>query len=185
MPRRAASRFSPLYAGSVLALLAVLAGCTKGGQFDPTEIFNTDTFDTKKKLKGDREPVFPGGVPGATTGVPPDLIKGYQAPPDQPEDAGLPAAPASATKTAAAKPKAKPKPKVAVGPTQQQPQQPQKQDPIWSQGAAQGKSAPISVGGSSPPAAQGQSAASPWPAPSQPAQNSQTAWPSPPPTTTR
>jgi outer membrane biosynthesis protein TonB len=182
------SGFSLLRIGCALALVAVLAGCTKGGQFDPTEIFNSETFDTKKKLKGDREPVFPGGVPGATTGVPPDLVKGYQPPPDQPEDAGLPAAPPeAATKMVAAKPKPKLKPKVAVGPTQQQPQQPQqqqKQDPIWSQAPAPSKSAPISVSGSSPAAAQGQGAASPWPA-SQPAQSNQTAWPSPPPTTTR
>ena len=46
-------------------------------------MFNSDMFDTKKKLKGQREPVFPSGVPGTTTGVPADLVKGYQPPPDQ------------------------------------------------------------------------------------------------------
>ena len=69
--------------GSAVALALLLAGCTPGGQFDPTEIFNSDVFDSKTKVKGDREPLFPGGVPGTTTGVPADLVKGYQPPPDQ------------------------------------------------------------------------------------------------------
>ncbi len=53
-----------------LVLMPVLGACTKGGQFDPTEVFNSDAFDSKKKLSGQREPVFPSGVPGTTTGVP-------------------------------------------------------------------------------------------------------------------
>src|SRR5271165_7245927 len=98
MARGSISRFSPLRIGSALVLALLLAGCTKGGQFDPTEIFNNDAFNTKGKMKGDREPVFPNGVPGAQTGVRPDLVKGYQAPTDVPEDAGLPPVPAGATK---------------------------------------------------------------------------------------
>src|SRR5262249_34847415 len=74
-------------ATAALAFVLLVSGCTKGGQFDPTEMFNSDVFDSKSKLKGDRVPVFPDGVPGATTGVPPDLVKGYQPPPDQPTDA--------------------------------------------------------------------------------------------------
>ncbi len=98
-------RPSILRAGSALAfvlvLLPLLGACTKGGQFDPTEIFNSDIFDSKKKLSGQREPVFPGGVPGATTGVPADLVKGYQQPPD-PADADASQAPqGAAPKTAA------------------------------------------------------------------------------------
>src|ERR1700722_11231991 len=97
--------------GSALALVLVIAGCTKGGQFDPTEMFSSDVFDSKKKLTGEREPLFPNGVPGTTTGVPPDLVKGYQAPPDQadasattPPPAGsAPGAPAPAA-TAEVKP---------------------------------------------------------------------------------
>ena len=59
---------------SAVALALLLAGCTKGGQFDPTEMFNNDVFDTKKKLKGERTPVFPEGVPGATSGSPSNFL---------------------------------------------------------------------------------------------------------------
>ncbi len=116
-------------AAAALAVMLILGGCTPGGQFDPTTIFNNDMFDSKTKLKGQREPLFPNGVPGATTGVPADLVKGYQPPPDQSDaDADAQGAPAPAE---AAKPeqrpqqkpeeKPKPKPKVAVGRPQTRP----------------------------------------------------------------
>jgi hypothetical protein len=100
--------------GSALALVLALAGCTKGGQFDPTELMNTEMFESKKKLSGPREPLFPNGVPGATTGVPSDLVKGYQPPPDQAAASDIPAAP----EPVKPKPKAmpKPKPKIARAP---------------------------------------------------------------------
>ena len=79
-PRRF-SKFA--WAAAVCALGIVLGSCTPGGQFDPTEMLSNDMFNTKKKIQGDREPLFPNGVPGAETGVPPDLMKGYQAPPEQ------------------------------------------------------------------------------------------------------
>src|SRR6516164_8968190 len=89
MTKRARSHF--FRAASAVALALLIAGCTKGGQFDPTELFSSDVFDSKKKLKGERTPVFPEGVPGATSGVPADLVKGYQAPPEQPDaDAAVP-----------------------------------------------------------------------------------------------
>src|SRR5580698_4308095 len=116
-------------AAAALAVMLVLEGCTPGGQFDPTTLFNNDMFDSKTKLKGQREPLFPNGVPGATTGVPADLVKGYQPPPEQSDaDADAQGAPAPA---GAAKPeqkaeqkpeqKPKPKPKVAVGRPQTRP----------------------------------------------------------------
>jgi hypothetical protein len=37
-----------------------------------------DFLDTKKKLAGDRKPVFPEGVPGLEQGVPKELYKGSQ-----------------------------------------------------------------------------------------------------------
>jgi hypothetical protein len=58
------------------ALSAVLAltGCSSTGDFelDPSYWFP----DGKKKLPGERRELFPGGVPGVTQGVPPELIKG-------------------------------------------------------------------------------------------------------------
>ncbi len=102
---------------AALALALVLARCTPGGQFDPTTLFNNDMFDTKTKLKGQRVPVFPNGVPGATTGVPADLVKGYQPPPDQ-ADADPDAINAPPPDQTAQQQPAKPeqaKPKVAIG----------------------------------------------------------------------
>jgi hypothetical protein len=160
---------------SVGALALVLAGCTPGGQFDPTVLLSSDMFDSKKKLAGEREPVFPGGVPGTTTGVPPDLVKGYQPPPDQT------ATDAAAAETAVApveKPKPKPKPKLARAPSQTTP------GSTSNQKAAQPPPR-ISVGPK--PAAPAQSSEnssqSVWPAPPQTApaqQPSQSVWPNPP-----
>jgi hypothetical protein len=101
-------------AGSAAALVLALAGCTPGGQFDPTTLLANDMFDTKSKLKGDRQPVFPNGVPGTNSGIPQDLVKGYQPPPDQAADANA----ADAAAQEAAKNKPKPKPKVARAPPQ-------------------------------------------------------------------
>ena len=42
--------------------------------FDPSDLL--DFLDTKKKLPGDRKPVFPEGVPGLEQGVPKDLYRG-------------------------------------------------------------------------------------------------------------
>src|SRR5690348_17124723 len=57
----------------LLALTGVLGGCSSGG-FDPSDLM--DWLDTKKKLPGDRKPVFPEGVPGLEQGVPKELYKG-------------------------------------------------------------------------------------------------------------
>ena len=63
-------------AAVVIALCSVLAGCGGGGisSFDPSDLL--DFLDTKKKLPGERKPVFPDGVPGLEQGVPKDLYKG-------------------------------------------------------------------------------------------------------------
>jgi hypothetical protein len=162
-------------AGSAAALVLALAGCTPGGQFDPTSMFANDMFDTKTKLKGDRQPVFPNGVPGTSSGVPQDLVKGYQPPPDQAADANAPDA--AAQEAAKNKPKPPPKPKVArapaspprrinVGPT------PNQATPAAPQGAA-----PVS-------SQQSQQSAFPPPPPTAPAQQAaptvQSRWPDPP-----
>jgi len=189
-------------AGSALALVLValplLAACTPGGQFDPTEMFNSDVFDAKKKLSGQRVPVFPDGVPGTTTGVPADLVKGYQPPPDPsdadasqtpPPPAGAAEAPAKTASAAAApvaeaKPKPKPrrKPKVASAPAGQT------QNSVWNRaqpGPVKGGPTRINVGSSAAPGQSGgqdqnAAAATNWPAPASnsPAQRIQEDWPS-------
>jgi hypothetical protein len=163
--------------GAALALVLVIAGCSKGGQFDPSELFNSDTFDSKKKLTGEREPLFPDGVPGTTTGVPADLVKGYQAPPEPVTASTAPVAEAQKPK-----PKPKPKPKLAVAPAQ-----PQQQDSVWNQKPVVPAPTRITVG-SKPvaPTQQGDPSQSVWPAPPQTAPAQQTAqptdsiWPNPP-----
>jgi hypothetical protein len=187
-----ADRAHPLFnrgaAALALGLVLLVAGCTKGGQFDPTEAFNSDVFDGKKKLKGDRVPVFPDGVPGATSGVPQDLVKGYQPPPDQPTDADAAVpGPTPPADPEAQKPKPKPKPKLAV----QKPAGPPptritigsapKSSATQSQPDASQSVWPASPQtGSAQQAAQ--SSQSAWPAPpsQQTAQPSQSVWPSPP-----
>jgi hypothetical protein len=62
-------------ASVVIALSGVLAGCSSGlSNFDPSDLL--DFLDTKKKLPGERKPVFPDGVPGLEQGVPKELYKG-------------------------------------------------------------------------------------------------------------
>lgn len=181
-------------AALALAFLLVLAACTPGGQFDPTEVFNSDMFDSKTKLKGQREPLFPNGVPGTTTGVPADLVKGYQPPPDQTDaDADAQGAPAPAE---AAKPeeKPKPKPKVAVGRPQTRSakvEKPPASTPtridIGAKGAPPQQPSTTAWPNSPPPTAASQQGgqfawpASPQTAPAQQAaQPSQSIWPAPP-----
>jgi len=62
-------------AAVLIALSGALAGCSTGfSNWDPTDLL--DFLDTKKKLPGDRKPVFPEGVPGLEQGVPRELYKG-------------------------------------------------------------------------------------------------------------
>jgi hypothetical protein len=62
-------------AALLVAFSGALAGCSSGfgTNFDPTDLL--DWLDTKKKLPGERKPVFPSGVPGLDQGVPKDLYK--------------------------------------------------------------------------------------------------------------
>jgi hypothetical protein len=57
----------------LIALASVLTGCGGASSWDPSDLL--DFMDTKKKLPGDRKPVFPEGVPGLEQGVPRDLYK--------------------------------------------------------------------------------------------------------------
>src|SRR4249919_3265549 len=93
-------------ASIVIALSSALAGCgSMGGGFDPTDLF--DFLDTKKKLPGDRKPVFPDGVPGLEQGVPKDLYKGAQQQQEQQNDAAAATAAAAPPPPPAEEPKAK------------------------------------------------------------------------------
>jgi hypothetical protein len=98
-------RTSRLIAAAVLiAFTGVLGGCSS---FDPSDML--DWLDTKKKLPGDRKPVFPEGVPGLEQGVPKDMYKGaaqQQPDPNAPAVAALPVEPppeAKPSKSAKAK----------------------------------------------------------------------------------
>jgi cell division septation protein DedD len=83
-----------LIAATVLiALSGVLAGCSASG-WDPTDLL--DFLDTKKKLPGKREPVFPEGVPGLEQGVPKDLYKGAAEQQEQVDQQAAAAPPAAA-----------------------------------------------------------------------------------------
>jgi hypothetical protein len=105
----------------VVAAGPVLSACDS---LDSLEL-----FDTKKKIAGERKEVFPEGVPGVTSGVPPELVKGYR------EQEGGALDPAKAAAEAAAEPAAKAKkpktePKPAPQRTASKPApKPQPQDP--------------------------------------------------------
>lgn len=102
-----------LTAAVLISLCGMLAGCGGGGlnNWDPTDMFNF--LDTKKKMPGNRQPVFPDGVPGIEQGVPKDLYKsdaGLQqeqavaapAPPDESEQARRQGAAEGSSRRAAA-----------------------------------------------------------------------------------
>jgi hypothetical protein len=174
-----------------------LAGCSSMPDFsgDPTDWFNVDFLNNKKPLPGVRKPVFPEGVPGVSHGVPQDLVKGHQPPPDT-EFAQDPAAQGSAAAPAVeqaaveeksapppkpkAKPRPKPKAKVAAKPA-----------PVEAAPPEQAPT-PVTVRRSSPqpssqwpdPPSQQQSrpAATQWPDPPAPRNSAPSAvqWPDPP-----
>jgi hypothetical protein len=137
------------------SLALPLGGCAAMSDFtiDPTEWFSGDWFGNKKKLPGERKPVFPEGVPGVTRGVPPELIKGGQQPADV---AGVPPG-GSATDQAAIeeeqkpKPKAKPKPKPKVAAKPAAPAE------------ADSRPTPVTVRRSDTPPSQQQPSATQWP----------------------
>ncbi len=128
----------------------VLSACSSSSldSLDPSE-----WFDTKKKLTGERRPVFPDGVPGVTSGVPPELVKGYHEPESGVSD------PAKAAAEAAAETPAKPK----KPPPQHTASKP-KPKPADSSAAAQQRPT--------------QAATAPWPGQQQAAQPASAPWPS-------
>ena len=134
-----------------LALGLALAGCES---FDPTSVFEMDFFNTKKKLPGDRRAVFPEGTPGVPQGVPQELVKGYQAPPEQTQEVQQ----AGAQQAAPAEAKPKEEATAAANPRPEAQSQTQWPDP--------------------PPTQQRQPAGGGWPGSTQPSGG--IAWPDPP-----
>ena len=93
-------------AAVLIALSSALTGCGSMTGWDPSDLL--DFLDTKKKLPGDRKPVFPEGVPGLQQGVPKELYKG-NVEQEQRDEAARAAAAASAP------PAAEPKGRKAKG----------------------------------------------------------------------
>lgn len=151
----------------LFAAAPTLAGCT---DFDADKL---DFFhlNEKKKLPGERKPMFPEGVPGVTQGIPQDLTKGYK-PPPEPEPA----------KVAQPEP-AKPKPKVARRPPSKPAQvtvQPASAPPAQSTQQVQQPTQQAQQPAWPDPKPQATGADSPWPAPAK-----QTSpWPDAPPPNT-
>lgn len=193
---RTRHKISLVRVGMMLAFASLLGACTKGGQFDPTTLLDNDMFDTKKPLQGQREPVFPGGVPGATTGIPQDLYKGYQPPPDETASGAATSLnpPVAEAQKPAEKPKAKakPKPRPRVA---RAPEPPRASISVGlrkkPKPAAEQQAGPAQTDWPAPPSTAAQvqpPSQSVWPAPpptggsQQAAQPSQSIWPNPPPT---
>jgi hypothetical protein len=137
---------------STLSLILLLSNCSS---FDPTDIVDNVFASQKKPLPGERKPLFPQGTPGVSSGLPAELVKGYQPPPPTEATQDPQAAPAGPKPN----PKPKSQPKVAATPPANQSR--------------------------SPAAASSASQSSPWPDPPPTRQSAapsggQTAWPDPP-----
>ena len=80
------SRMRRVVTAAALTLGFALAGCDSINGFDPLDkLSELDIMGTSKKpLPGERRAVFDSGVPGVPQGVPPELVKGYQPPPEAP-----------------------------------------------------------------------------------------------------
>jgi len=160
------------------AVAAPLLGACADFDADKLDFFH---INEKKKLPGERKPLFPEGVPGVANGVPPDLVKGYQPPPQAAE-----AEPPKIEQGEMPKPKLKPRvAKQAIpGPpaTRITVQPGQNQQPPSQQQPAPAQQQPPQQAQSPWPAPQQQAqpngAQSPWPATTQ--QTSPSPWPAPP-----
>jgi outer membrane biosynthesis protein TonB len=139
---------------TIIAVAPALAGCADF-DLDKLDVFG---LSDKKKLPGDRKPLFPEGVPGVSQGIPPEYIKGNQSPPDTAQ----PVAVEPEKKAAAVEPVEEPKPK------------PKRKKP---KAVASAPTKPVTTDQPAP-APQ----AAPWPAQpqQQPQQSSSAPWPSAP-----
>src|SRR5262249_36276002 len=111
-PRRMRLRYRTILSAATVALSFALVGCETADVVDKL----TDMIpfgDNKKPLPGERREVFPQGVPGVPQGVPSDMVKGNQPPPEAtppPQQAAVPppAEKPKPEKKVRAKPKAPP-----------------------------------------------------------------------------
>jgi hypothetical protein len=160
---------------TVLLSGLALAGCETADLADKLGDVGDKVVDlipgsTKKPLPGERKPVFPEGIPGVAQGVPSDLIKGNQPPPEA-------AAPPPVPSKQAALDADKPKPKKKA--------QAKRRPPAQAADSGEGgtPARPVQTGGwPAPPTQQ----PAQWPAPpNQQAPVGQAAWPAPPPAPSR
>jgi outer membrane biosynthesis protein TonB len=110
-----------IFTAAALVSGLALAGCDTLSGFDPLDkLQELDIMGSSKTpLKGERRAVFPEGVPGVPQGVPPDMVKGYQPPPE---------APPPVVEAKPAKPKPKKTASAPAAPRKPRPQpQPQEQ----------------------------------------------------------
>src|SRR4051794_35202277 len=107
---------------AALVFAFALAGCDSLNGFDPLDkLSELDILGTSKTpLQGPRQPVFPTGVPGVPQGVPPDMVKGYHPPAEEPP-------PVVAAKPVKPKPKKTASAPAAPRKPRPQPQQQQQQ----------------------------------------------------------
>src|SRR5580704_18346869 len=131
---------------------ALVSGCS-GSAFDPDKL-DFSLFDTKQKLPGERKDVFPGGVPGVTPGVPPEMVKGYHEPADAPAPPEQKAAVAKPKPAAVEQKEAEAKPKPAPKPHMVQQPKPQPAQTASVQGTAPAASAAPAPAAGQPPGAQ-------------------------------
>lgn len=152
-----------------VAIMPVLAGCADF-DMDKLDVFG---LGEKKKLPGDRKPLFPEGVPGVTQGVPQEYMKGNQPPPDT--------ALAVPVEPVAAAPAAEPQEKAVAAPAEKPKPKPKRASTAKPKNSA----APAPVQQAAPAAQQpppSQQAQTPWPAPAASTPSSGgAAWPAPPP----
>ena len=156
----------------LIAIAPAVSGCADF-DMDKLDVFH---LNDKKKLPGERQPLFPDGVPGVTQGIPAEYMKGREQ--EQPgaavpmptvDSAAMPAA--TGAETAKAEPKPQPKPAAKPKPKRVVKHKPKPPAPAEA---------------SAPPAAQPASAPAAWPAQTPAQTNSNAAsqpapWPASPP----
>jgi hypothetical protein len=162
---------------TTLAVIApVLAGCADGFDMDKLDVFH---LNDKKKLPGERQPLFPEGVPGVTQGVPQEYLKGNQPPSDSallaPDATPAAGAPGADAKQAAAVPAEEPKAKAAAKPKPNP-----KPKKIAKRAAPKPQAAPVQPAAQQPASAPA-AAPAPWPEPAQNQNAGSSPWPAAPP----